>query len=104
MSIARSGRDVLRESDTGINQSVSEVGQEVAEDNHDSNDQENSLRYRKVLVEDGVDQQLAETRPCKEAFHDNCAGEEIFELKTRDRDRWQERIAQRMFEDDNALS
>src|SRR3989454_4191970 len=98
----RQGRRLLM-AETRIERAVRQVHQEVDRDDAGRDEERDALHHRQVARGDGAEGQAAEAGKHEHRLEDDAAGEELADLEAGDRHDGDQRVAQRVLDDDHAL-
>src|SRR5438128_2724230 len=98
----RQGRRLLM-AETRIERAVRQVHQEVDRDDAGRDEERDALHHRQVARGDGAEGQAAEARKHEHRLEDDAAGEELADLEAGDCHDGDQRVAQRVLDDDHAL-
>src|SRR5438477_5678187 len=86
-----------------VDEEIGEVGEKVEEDIGGRGEEDDALHHGIVAVEHGIDDKLAEPGNGEDLLRQDGAGEQLAELERTERDDRDERIAQPVLQDDDAL-
>src|SRR6188508_62693 len=89
--------------DAGVGPGIEQIGDETAEGYHDAADDHTSDEKRIITRADGVDDGVTHPRPGEDPLDEKCAGEQRRERQAYQRDRGQQRVAQRVTAQNLAL-
>src|SRR2546425_9633301 len=89
--------------ETGIEDAIEHVDQEVDDDERRGGQEHRALHDRIVAVVDRLDRQPADPRPREDGLRHDRAGEKLTELEAGDRDDRQRGVAQRVLADHERL-
>src|SRR5437588_798978 len=89
--------------DTGINQYVQEVDDEVSHDDGAAHHDKDSKHHRVIMLDDGVKQQPADAGPGKYNFRHDRAGKHRAEMQAQNGQDWFGGIAKRVVQKHPAL-
>src|SRR5438552_9764328 len=87
-----------------IGDRVEDIREQASRDDHHGGHEEETEDHRVILVVERVEVESADAGPREHRLRDEGAAEEVAELETAQRDERDERVAQRVTQEDRALA